>query len=203
MPKKENSIKIEKVPLLKTPLDAKDSDNEIELKHVAPPSAPPSAPSSMPVKEKKKINISDEERERRRQRMLQNREVKMQNAELRKHQQQEFLKAKEAEMNKKIMKEAEKLRKRQEREMLQRMMYSEVNKTSRLDDEYEEEEYEEMPIPKSKPRPKPQPTPRPKPPSVQQPQPVYQQPVVSEYNSESSAKPRGLPVYQAPAFRWV
>ena len=169
MPKKENSIKIEKVPLLKTPLDAKDSDNEIELKHVAPPSAPPCAPSAPPLKEKKKINISDEERERRRQRMLQNREVKMQNAELRRHQQQEFLKAKEAEMQKKIMKEAEKLRKRQEREMLQRMMYSEINRKSKLDEYDDEYEEEKTPIPQT--------TPRPKPPSVQQPQPVYQAPV--------------------------
>lgn len=185
MSKKVNSIKIEKIPLKPTPLDVQESDNEIELKNMEKyPPVPPLAPATIapPIKEKKKINISDEERERRRQRMLQTREKKMENANLRQLQQEQYLKSKKAEMDAKIIKKAEQLRKKQEKEMLQYMMYQEMNNKSKLDDDYDE--YEEEEKPKHKPKPRPQPS-RPRPPSVQQ-QPVYQ-----------------APVYQAPAFRWV
>lgn len=182
MSKKVNSIKIEKIPLKPTPLDVQESDNEIELKNMEKyPPIPPLAPNTiaLPIKEKKKINISDEERERRRQRMLQTREKKMENATLRQLQQEQYLKSKKAEMDAKIIKKAEQLRKKQEKEMLQYMMYQEMNNKSKLDDVEDDDEYEEE-------KPKPKPKPRPRPPSVQQQQPVYQQ-----------------PVYQAPAFRWV
>jgi hypothetical protein len=95
--------------------------------------------------------------------MLQNREVKMENAKIRKAQEEEFLKLKEKEMNQRIMKKAETLRKKQEREMLQKVMYEEARRKSRLDDDDDDD----IPAPRLKAKPQPAP--------VQQYQETYQQ----------------------------
>jgi hypothetical protein len=191
MPKKANVIKIENIPL-NNPLEGNDSDNEIELKPMQESSsipplgqspsgslsrAPTSAPA--PKKDRKKINISDEERERRRKSMLLAHEKKMEKARERQEQEAMALKAREDELNQKVLKKADKLRKKQERALLNRIMFDEF---TRREDDDEEEDI-------------PAPTPKQKAPvkqKVVQPQKIYQPPL--------------QPVYQPPvipAFRWV
>jgi hypothetical protein len=193
MPKKANVVKIEKVPL-SNPLEGNDSDNEIELKqdvagnafpHTAAPtpSAPPAPSSVLPKKERKKINITEGERERRRQSMILTREKKMEKARERQMQVEMISKAREDEMNKKLLKKAEQLRKKQERELLNKIMFDEFARREEPDNDNNEEEV--------KPKAKPQaPTKQ----RVVQPQKVYQQPPQPVFTPPP-------PVF--PSFRWV
>lgn len=180
MQKKGNLIQIEKIPLNKPSYNI-DDDNEIELKPNEPPT-PPVAPASIaPPITKKKINISDEERERRRNMMLKNREVKMENAKIRKAQEEEFLKLRQKELDTRIYRKMELMRKKEERERLHELMYEEVNRKTVLDDDYDEED--NKPAPRLKAR-----TPKPKPVIQQQkPEPQYQEVYQQQY----------------PAFRWI
>jgi len=141
MNKKVNPVKIVKIPLA-TPLNsANESDNEIELKspqqpQVPPtPQAPPVASVAIPtIKPKKKINISDEERERRRQSMLQTREKKMSKTHDRRQQQEQLLKMYEAETHMKLLKKTEQLRKKQEKSTLQKILQEELNNNSNINE---------------------------------------------------------------------
>jgi hypothetical protein len=181
MPKKANVVKIEKVPL-SNPLEGNDSDNEIELKQDVAPSAPPAPSAVLPKKERKKINITEEERERRRQSMILTREKKMEKARERQMQVEMISKAREDEMNKKLLKKAEQLRKKQERELLNKIMFDEFARRDEPDNDNEEE---------VKPKAKPQaPTKQ----RVVQPQKVYQQPPQPVFTPPP-------PVF--PSFRWV
>jgi hypothetical protein len=181
MPQKANVVKIEKLPL-HNPLEGNnDSDNEIELKQDVSPSAPPASPAIIPKREKKKINITEEERERRRKSMILTREKKMEKVRERQMQVAMISKAREDEMNTKLLKKAEQLRKKQERELLNKIMFNEFSTRDEAVDDEEEVNQKAKPQAQNKQR-------------VVQPQKIYQQP------------PAPAPVYTpppAPLFRWV
>jgi hypothetical protein len=199
MPKKANVVKIEKVPL-SNPLEGNDSDNEIELKQDVAPSAPPAPSAVLPKKERKKINITEEERERRRQSMILTREKKMEKARERQMQVEMISKAREDEMNKKLLKKAEQLRKKQERELLNKIMFDEfARREEEPDDEPSNFKLEATLNPKGFNEPAEEVKQKAKPPAptkqrVVQPQKVYQQPPQPVFTPPP-------PVF--PSFRWV
>lgn len=79
-------------------------------------------------KPKRKLNLTDEERERRRQSMIKTREIRMSKVAERKQLEQEYLKHKEEETQQKVIQKADKLRKQIEKEMYKKMLEEEQQK---------------------------------------------------------------------------
>jgi hypothetical protein len=77
---------------------------------------------------KKKINISDEERERRKQSMINVRLKKMDNVKQRKLEQDLYMQSQEEEINNKVIKKTELLKKKQEKSVLQKLIKDELYK---------------------------------------------------------------------------
>jgi hypothetical protein len=104
-----------------------DSDNEIELK---PLSKTEIQPTTIIVKPKRVI--SEEHKEKLRERLANARTKKAeQKAELNKIQ-SEFLKSKEIELNEKILNNVKKINKKQEKEYLKKMMINENEKHQKI-----------------------------------------------------------------------
>ncbi len=110
------------------------SDDEIELKNIKSSLNEVEATidlnsiNKVMTKPKRKLNLSDAERERRRQSMIKTREIRMSKVEERKRLEQEYLKQKEEETHQKVIKKADKLRKQIEKEMYKKMLEEEKNK---------------------------------------------------------------------------
>lgn len=196
MNKKGNSIKVVKVPL-NQPLDnGEESDNEIEYKpqpqkKQAEPIQPVYEEPPKPIR--KKPVLSEDERERRRQSMLQIREKKMENAKVRQQERDLALKAKEDEMYLRALKKVEQERKKQEKQLVKKLLYEEPKKKKQpkviyQEESEEDEEEEPEPIIIKKKTTKKGGGGSSAPPSAST---VYQQPVQQQ------------PQPQYPAFRWV
>ena len=111
---------IEKIETLENTVDS-ESDEELE--------APVIMQSVKQVKEKRKLNLTEDERERRRQVMLKVREKKMENSQKRNLEKDLYLQKQEEEINEKVLKKAELMKKRKEKEVLQNLIRQEISKT--------------------------------------------------------------------------
>ena len=99
-----------------------DSDNDSILE--APIQPVPVAVQKV----KRTINISDEERNRRRETMLKVREKKMEKVQERHEEKNEFLRQQEDEINAKVLKKAELMKKQNEKKVLQNLIRAEISK---------------------------------------------------------------------------
>jgi len=108
---------IEQIETLENTVDS-ESDGELE------------APVIMQsVKEKRKLNLTEDERERRRQVMLKVRQKKMQNVNQRNLEKDTYMQQQEEAINEKVLKKAELMKKRKEKEVLQNLIRQEISKT--------------------------------------------------------------------------
>lgn len=133
--------KISKIKNIEQFNDNDITDDEIELKPQQKPKIVKvmketvdnnQLPPEIQIKPKKKINLSDEERERRRQTMLNVREKKMSNTVQRHKLKEELIKANEIELSNKMIKKANALRKKQEKEIFNRLISEQVEKSQKI-----------------------------------------------------------------------
>ena len=122
MPSKK-LVKTEQIESLETLENTVDCESDGELE------APVIMQSVKQVKEKRKLNLTEDERERRRQVMLKVREKKMENSQKRNLEKDLYLQKQEEEINEKVLKKAELMRKRKEKEVLQNLIRQEISKT--------------------------------------------------------------------------
>jgi hypothetical protein len=122
-----------KIDLLKS---NPESDNEIELKNTTPivpivnvPAV--SVPVAPIVKPKKKRNISEEQKQKLRERLEVARLKKSKQKQELKSIQEEFLKSKALELNNKVINNAKKISKKQEQEYMKNFMREETLKSSK------------------------------------------------------------------------
>ncbi len=116
-------VKTEQIEKLETLENTVDSESDMELE------APVIMQSVKQVKEKRKLNLSDSERQRRREIMLKVREKKMENSQKRNLEKDLYLQKQEEEINEKVLKKAELMKKRKEKEVLQNLIRQEISKT--------------------------------------------------------------------------
>jgi hypothetical protein len=125
-----------KIDLLKS---NPESDNEIELKNTTttvpivsvPAVSVPAAPTTAIVKPKKKRNISEEQKQKLRERLEVARLKKSKQKQELKSIQEEFLKSRALELNNKVINNAKKISKKQEQEYMKNFMREETLKSSK------------------------------------------------------------------------
>ena len=112
------------------------TDDEIELKPtknkvIAQPQPIKQSITEPEIKPKRKINLTEEERERRRQSMIETRAKKQAQVERKKQLEQEFLEAQEEVVKQNIIKQAEKLKKQKEKETYKKYL-EEINNKQKV-----------------------------------------------------------------------
>ena len=117
MPKIQKTVPLEKTEPLEN-LEDSDNDSNLEAPIIQPPIKPV----------KRTINISDEERNRRRETMLKVREKKMEKVQERTELKNQFLRQQEDEINSKVLKKAELMKKQNEKKVLQNLIRAEISK---------------------------------------------------------------------------
>jgi hypothetical protein len=172
-----------------------DSDNEIEI-HTKNVTEVPI--SNNVIKPKTKRNISEEQKQILRDRLQIAREKKSKQKDELKAIQEEFLKSKAIELNQKVLNNAKKIKKQQEKEYLKQFMLKETQKSIKTkknpvvvfdenssEDESDESESEPEPIIKKKTKVIKKNT-----------TPVEKKPIIKKYNDP----PTEQPYYNYPKF---
>jgi hypothetical protein len=132
--------KKEKLAKLVELQDSSSSDDEIQLNSVKQSLNEVETTIEMSVKPKRKLNLTDAERERRRQSMIKTREIRQNKVAERKQLEEDYMRQKEEEAQLKVIKKAEKLKKQKEKELYNQIL------TEKLDSSKKEK-----PIKKKKP----------------------------------------------------
>jgi hypothetical protein len=145
--------KKEKLAKLVELQDSSSSDDEIQLNSVKQSlneveatiemrevDTSDDAKKFLPTKPKRKLNLTDAERERRRQSMIKTREIRQNKVAERKQLEEDYMRQKEEEAQLKVIKKAEKLKKQKEKELYNQIL------TEKLDSSKKEK-----PIKKKKP----------------------------------------------------
>lgn len=116
--KKEKLAKLAKLEIIE---DSSSSDDDIQLNSVKQSLNEVESTIEIP-KTKRKLNLTDAERERRRQSMIKTREIKQNKVAERKQLEEEYLKKQQEEAELKVMKKAEKLKKQKEQELYKQIL---------------------------------------------------------------------------------
>jgi len=132
--------KKEKLAKLVELQDSSSSDDEIQLNSVKQSLNEVETTIELPTKTKRKLNLTDAERERRRQSMIKTREIRQNKVAERKQLEEDYMRQKEEEAQLKVIKKAEKLKKQKEKELYNQIL------TEKLDSSKKEK-----PIKKKKP----------------------------------------------------
>ena len=126
--------KKEQMALTQNLEEASSSDDEIELRNVKSSLNEVEATinlDNIEVKPKRKLNLSDAERERRRQSMIKTREIRQNKINERKQLEEEYIKKQEEEAQLKVIKKAEKLKKQKEKELYNQILNEQLTKSKK------------------------------------------------------------------------